>query len=72
MKENKLIEMWNRVEILGQNVQQIIQELNNLKDISIGTLETLKRIPGYEGALENMKTDFLNKQEEKENKLDVE
>ena len=72
MKENKLIEMWNRVEILGQNVQQIIQELNNLKDLSIGTLETLKRIPGYEEALENMKTDFLNKQEEKENKLDVE
>ena len=72
MKENKLIEMWNRVEILGQNVQQIIQELNNLKDLSIGTLETLKRTPGYEKALENMKTDFLNKQEEKENKLDVE
>ena len=72
MKEQKLIELWNRVEILGQNVQQIIQELNNLKDLSIGTLETLKRTPGYGEALENMKTDFLNKQEEKENKLDVE
>jgi hypothetical protein len=64
MKENKLIEMWNRIEILGANVQQMIQEMNNLKDLSIGTLETLKRIPGYEGALENMKTDFLNKKEE--------
>jgi hypothetical protein len=70
MKEQKLIELWNRVEILGQNMQQIIQELGNLKDLSIGTLETLKRIPGYEEALENMKTDFLNK--EKEEKLDVE
>jgi hypothetical protein len=64
MKENKLIEMWNRIEILGANVQQMIQEMNNLKDLSIGTLETLKRIPGYEEALENMKTDFLNKKEE--------
>ena len=72
MKEQKLIELWNRVEILGQNMQQIIHELGNLKDLSIGTLETLKRTPGYEEALENMKTDFLNKQEEKENKLDVE
>jgi hypothetical protein len=70
MKEQKLIELWNRVEILGQHTQQIIQELGNLKDLSIGTLETLKRIPGYEEALENMKTDFLNK--EKEEKLDVE
>jgi len=64
MKENKLIEMWNRIEILGANVQQMIQEMNNLKDLSIGTLETLKRVPGYEEALENMKTDFLNKKEE--------
>jgi uncharacterized protein Smg (DUF494 family) len=70
MKEQKLIELWTRVEILGQKMQQIIQELVNLKDLSIGTLETLKRIPGYEEALENMKTDFLNK--EKEEKLDVE
>jgi hypothetical protein len=64
MKESKLIEMWNRIEILGANVQQMIQEMNNLKDLSIGTLETLKRIPGYEEALEDMKTDFLNKKEE--------
>jgi hypothetical protein len=64
MKESKLIEMWNRIEILGQNVQQIIVEMNNLKDLSIGTLETLKRIPGYEEALEGMKTDFLKNKEE--------
>ena len=29
MKESKLIEMWNRIEILGTNVQQLIQEMNN-------------------------------------------
>ena len=70
MKESKLIEMWNRVEILGQNVQQIIMEMNNLKDLSIGTLETLKRIHGYEEALEGMKTDFLNKKEEEEKNVE--
>ena len=70
MKENKLIEMWNRIEVLGQNVQQIIMEMNNLKDLSIGTLETLKRTPGYEEALENMKTDFLNKKEEEQKNVE--
>jgi len=72
MKENKLIEMWNRVEILGANTQAIIKELQNLKDLSVGTLETLKRVPGYEKALEDMKTDFLNKTKTEETKLDVE
>jgi len=67
MKESKLIEMWNRIEILGQNIQQIIVEMNNLKDLSIGTLETLKRIPGYEEALEDMKTDFLKNKEKEDN-----
>jgi len=72
MKESKLIEMWNRIEILGANTQAIIKEMQNLKDLSIGTLETLKRIPGYEEALENMKTDILNKTKTEEKKLDVE
>jgi len=67
MKESKLIEMWNRIEILGQNMQTIIQEMGNLKDLSVGTLETLKRTPGYEEALESMKTDFLNKNKEEKN-----
>ena len=66
MKESKIIELWNRVEILGQHTQAMIKELENLKDLSIGTLETLKRIPGYEEALEAMKTDILNKTKTKD------
>ena len=70
MKEAKLIEMRNRINILGKNVQIMINEMQNLKDLSIGTLETLKRMDGYEKALEEMKTSFLEKTDE--NKLDVE
>ena len=54
MKEQTLIEMKNKVETLGSLVQQIIQELGNLKNLSVGTLETLKKIPGYEKAIEEL------------------
>ncbi len=70
MKENKLIEMWKRVEILGANQQQIIQEMQNMKDLLIGTLETLKRIPGYEKALDQLKEDTQKDSGNKEKKLE--
>lgn len=63
MKESKLIEMQKKIEVLGSIVQQMTHQMTHLKDLSIGTLETLKRVPGYEEALENMKTDFLNKED---------
>jgi hypothetical protein len=70
MKESKLIEMQKKIEVLGNLMQQTMHQIQNLKDLSIGTLETLKRVPGYQEALEDMKTDFLNK--DKEEKVNVE
>ena len=67
MKENKLVEMWNRIEILGSNVQQIIQELHNLKDLSIGTMQLVKKFPDYDNAVKKLKED-LKKQTEKAKK----
>tara|TARA_R100001463_G_scaffold24828_3_gene59130 strand:+ start:3676 stop:3891 length:216 start_codon:yes stop_codon:yes gene_type:complete len=58
MKESKLIEMWNRVEVLGQNIQQIIAEMNNLRDLSIGTMSLMKKFDGYEKALEDLQKDI--------------
>ena len=66
MKESKLIEMWKRVEILGQNVQQLIQEMNNLKDLSIGTMSLVKKLPDYEKALEDLQKDFTKEMKTKE------
>ena len=54
MKENKLIEMWNRVEILGRNQQQIINELTNLRDLSIGTSKLVKNFSEYDKAIEKL------------------
>ena len=62
MKEQTLLEMKNKVETLGGLVQQIINELGNLKNLSVGTLETLKKIPGYEEAISKL----VEEQKEKE------
>lgn len=62
MKEQTLIEMKNKVETLGSLVQQIINELGNLKNLSVGTLETLKKIPGYEEAI----NELVEEQKQKE------
>ena len=69
MKESKLIEMWNRIETLGSLVQQMSQEMANLRDLSNGTMSLLKKFPDYKKAIEELAKDL---KEEKENKLDVE
>jgi len=35
-----------------------VGQLTNLKDLSVGTLETLKRVPGYQKALNQLKEDI--------------
>jgi hypothetical protein len=55
MKEQTLIEIKNKVETLGKLTQILMQETNNLKDLAVGTLETIKQMPDYEQAIENLK-----------------
>lgn len=72
MKEQSLIEMKNKVDALSRVMQQVINEITNLRDLSIGTLETLKNMPGYDDAIEKLKADVLAKSDEKKLELDVE
>ena len=69
MKEQKLIMMYNRVEKLGALMEGVLMELGNLRDLSIGTLETLKKMPGYEKAINKLKEEI---KEEIKDKKDVE
>jgi hypothetical protein len=55
MKEQTIIEMKNKVETLGKAVQFLMQEVPQLKDLAIGTLETIKKMPDYEKAIEELK-----------------
>ncbi len=68
MKESKLIEMNNRTEALGAAMKRLIQELTNFKDLSIGTMELIKNMPGYEKALKKLKKDLTEKKEKSETK----
>lgn len=61
MKENKLIEMKNKVEALTRVSQHMINELAQIKDLAIGTLETIKNMPDYDEAIKKLKADVTEK-----------
>ena len=66
-KQSRVMMLERKIEILGAVMTQMSKEMKNLTDLSIGTLETIKQMPGYEDALEALKTSL-----EKENKTNVE
>jgi hypothetical protein len=70
MKESTLLEMQNKIKALTNIVQNLLSENLQLRDLSVGTLETVKLLPGYEEAIDKLKSNILeNKEEEK--KLEV-
>ncbi len=59
-------------EKLDQQQQVIImlwQEVEFLKELSVGTFETVKLLPGYDEALEKLKENLKKDEKEKENEL---
>jgi len=64
MKEDKLIQMLNKVNKLDEIMQQIIREMYNLKNLAVGTLETIKRMPDYDEALEKLKKESEKQKKE--------
>tara|TARA_R110002020_G_scaffold201821_1_gene404638 strand:- start:568 stop:816 length:249 start_codon:yes stop_codon:yes gene_type:complete len=61
MKESKLVEMKNKIDAMTRVLQQLINEVGQLRDLSIGTLETIKKMPSYKKALETLKKDIVEK-----------
>ena len=55
MKEQTLIEIKNKVEAVSRLTQFLLQESKNLRDLAVGTLETIKQMPDYEEAIEKLK-----------------
>ena len=69
MKEQILIEMRNKIETLANIANQLIQETNNIKQLAVGTLQTIKQMPDYEQAIEKLK-DQAAEQSSEEKKAD--
>ena len=64
MKESVLIELKNKVETLGKVHNIVAQELNMIKDLAVGTSELIKKLPGYEDALKQLKEEYDKSQEQ--------
>ena len=64
MKESTLLEMQNKIKALTNIVQNLLSENLQLRDLSVGTLETLKLMPDYDRAIEFLKKEVTKKEEE--------
>ena len=65
MKESKLIEMQNKIKSLTNIVQQMINEMTHLRELSVGTLETIKLMPDYQDAIDALKKQMEDNVKEK-------
>ena len=66
MKENTLLEMQNKIKAMTNIIQQLINEVTHLRELSIGSLETLKLMHGYEDAIEALKKQMEDNVKEKQ------
>jgi len=65
MKESKLILMARNLNRLEETVDTLIKELVRTQNMTIGTLEVIKRMEGYEKAVKVLKKE--NKEHSKKN-----
>ncbi len=66
MKESTLLEMQNKIKALTNVVQHLINENTQLRDLAVGTLETIKLMPNYDKAIEDLQKSVTNKEGEKD------
>ncbi len=55
MKESTLLEMQNKIKALTNVMQQVLTEMTHLRELSVGTLETIKLMPDYQDAIDALK-----------------
>ena len=71
MKESTLLEMKKKIEAQSRVIQALINEITHMRELSVGTLETIKLMPGYEEAIADLKEamtqDLKTRKKEKEN-----
>tara|TARA_B100000902_G_C26858628_1_gene691906 strand:+ start:255 stop:482 length:228 start_codon:yes stop_codon:yes gene_type:complete len=64
-KQSRTDLLEKKMQALIGVVQQLLDENAYLKDLSVGTLETVKLMPGYDEAIEQLKTKLKEDAEKK-------
>ena len=64
MEESTLLEMQNKIKAITSVLQQLINENTQLRDLAVGTLETIKQMPDYDEAIEKLKKEVTKKEKE--------
>ena len=64
MKESTLLEMQNKIKALTNLVQVLMNENTHLQQLSVGTLETIKLMPGYDEAIKSLQDKVESKKQE--------
>ena len=54
-KQSRLDNLEKRMAAVTNVLQHILNEVTNLKDLSVGTLETIKQMPDYGEAIQKLK-----------------
>ena len=62
MKESTLLEMQNKIKAITNVLQQLINENTQLRDLAVGTLETLKFMPDYDKAIKDLQESVTKKE----------
>jgi beta-phosphoglucomutase-like phosphatase (HAD superfamily) len=66
-KQSKADHQAKQIQALINVVQQLLDETAFLKDLSVGTLETVKLMPGYQAALMQLKEQVEEQKDETNN-----
>ena len=71
MKASKIDVLEKKVNALIGVIKHLMDESNNLRDLSVGTLETVKLMNGYKEAIAELQENIKNTKKEQEKKLEI-
>ncbi len=70
MKENRLIEMSNKIDILGEAVNRMINDIEFIKTVAMGDHSVIKKLKEFPAIIEELKEEHGNDQgEDSENRM---
>ena len=70
-KSSRIDLLEKKIQALIGVVQQLLDENTYLKDLAVGTLETIKKMPDYEEAIEKLKNENMQQMQKNKEKLKV-